>query len=102
MIFFYIILPCLIVKCLILPRFVMSYLTLIHLLEPNKCLSESCYNNATCIHGNTSYTCICVTGYDGENCDIGKFSLHNASYKGGALTDRLLFKNVLVMTWLIE
>ena len=35
------------------------------------CDSNPCYNNATCLaNGNTSYSCLCLTGYTGFDCSI--------------------------------
>ncbi len=36
------------------------------------CLSSPCYNFGTCAPGINSYTCFCLTGYEGLQCQIGK------------------------------
>ena len=40
-------------------------------LEVNICIPDPCENNATCVNLFTNYTCLCPTGYTGNNC---KFS----------------------------
>ena len=35
------------------------------------CTSNPCLNNASCLaNGNTSYSCLCLAGYTGFDCDI--------------------------------
>ena len=36
------------------------------------CLPDSCQNGGTCRDGINSYTCDCVTGYTGDNCETGE------------------------------
>ncbi len=38
----------------------------------NECASNPCRNGGTCVDGINSYTCQCVQGYFGTNCEIGK------------------------------
>ena len=38
-------------------------------LDIDECLSNPCYNNATCNDGIDSYTCSCNTGYTGSLCE---------------------------------
>ncbi|KAI8509436.1 hypothetical protein Bbelb_132840 [Branchiostoma belcheri] len=35
----------------------------------DECASSPCLNGGTCSDGDNSYTCQCVTGYDGDNCE---------------------------------
>lgn len=39
----------------------------------NACGSNPCQNQGTCNNGNT-YSCSCIKGYSGINCEIGKSS----------------------------
>lgn len=36
------------------------------------CADEPCLNGGTCNDGVNDYTCICVDGYTGHNCSVGK------------------------------
>ena len=36
------------------------------------CTDQPCQNGATCIDAVNDYTCNCVDGYTGKNCNIGK------------------------------
>ena len=40
-------------------------------LDINECDSSPCQNGGTCNDGINSYTCTCVPGYTGGNCEIG-------------------------------
>lgn len=42
----------------------------------NNCDPNPCQNNATCQNDIDSYTCICVHGYEGDNCEIGNAELY--------------------------
>ena len=33
------------------------------------CASEPCQNDGTCIDGINSYTCACLDGWSGDNCE---------------------------------
>ena len=37
----------------------------------DECSSSPCQNGGTCIDGINSYTCVCVPGHAGDNCEIG-------------------------------
>ena len=36
------------------------------------CSPDPCLNGATCVDGVNSFTCTCVVGYMGTNCETGK------------------------------
>ena len=40
----------------------------------NECASNACQNGATCIDLVNGYTCTCVIGYTGINCQTSTFS----------------------------
>jgi hypothetical protein len=43
------------------------------LLDVNECdVDDPCQNNATCVNNEGSYKCVCVDGWKGQNCHIGK------------------------------
>ena len=41
-------------------------------LDINDCTNSSCYNGATCVDGINNYTCLCSTGYIGDNCNASE------------------------------
>ena len=40
----------------------------------NECSPNPCLNSGTCIDGVNSYTCKCLAGYVGKNCETGECS----------------------------
>ena len=54
--------------------------TKILLAEINECWSNPCVNGATCTDHVGSYSCQCVPGYEGTNCQ-GKLNLNQLAYK---------------------
>ncbi len=44
------------------------------LVDINECGSNPCMNGATCTDDVNSYTCTCVAGYIGTNCETGESS----------------------------
>ena len=44
------------------------YITII----ADKCASSPCQNHGTCTYDLTKYTCTCVAGYKGINCESGR------------------------------
>ena len=36
------------------------------------CADQPCLNRGTCNDGVNDYTCVCIDGYTGKNCSIGK------------------------------
>ena len=36
------------------------------------CNTNPCQNGGTCVDGQTSYTCTCVEGWEGTDCDMSK------------------------------
>ena len=43
-----------------------------HLSDVDECSSGPCQNGGTCADGVNSYTCSCVAGYTGMNCETGQ------------------------------
>ena len=41
------------------------------LVDINECSSSPCVNRATCTDAVNSYTCACVAGYTGTQCETG-------------------------------
>ncbi len=41
--------------------------------ETDECASNPCQNDATCMDFSNGYYCPCVAGYEGANCEIGRF-----------------------------
>ena len=45
-------------------------------VDLDECESDPCENGGECHNGNNTYTCSCMPGYNGTNCETGK-QLHN-------------------------
>ena len=43
--------------------------------DVDECISAPCQNSGTCADGVNSYTCTCVAGYTGTNCETSKAPL---------------------------
>ena len=44
------------------------------LADIDECTSNPCQNGGSCNDQINSYTCNCVDGYDGENCETGNIA----------------------------
>jgi hypothetical protein len=42
-------------------------------IDVNECLSNPCTNGGTCKDNVNGYTCTCAPGYNGTNCQQGKY-----------------------------
>ena len=62
-------------------------------VDINECTSSPCMNGATCTDAVNSYTCGCVAGYMGTDCETG-LSLTLASTR--SLCSSMLYKNNLL------
>ena len=45
--------------------------TLLLYIYIDECSSDPCMNGGSCTDGINSYNCDCVSGYSGEDCEIG-------------------------------
>ncbi len=52
-------------------NFLVSFFNVI--LEVNPCTSDPCENGATCRNDAGRYECVCVNGFEGDNCEIGRY-----------------------------
>ena len=52
------------------------FLSIIILFPKNPCLNGPCLNGATCQtgFGSHGYRCVCVNGFQGDNCEMGKLT----------------------------
>lgn len=41
-------------------------------VDVDECLSNPCQNGGTCVDNSGSHSCICLAGWTGQNCTIGK------------------------------
>ena len=46
-----------------------------HILDINECLNNPCLNGGTCENVEGGYTCRCVAGWEGPECDTGKYTM---------------------------
>ena len=53
----------------------MNFFFLIFLTDINECDPNPCQNEGTCVDGIDSYTCTCVAGYTGINCETSEYTL---------------------------
>ena len=69
-------------------------------VDVDECASSQCQNGGTCIDGINVYTCNCVPGYAGENCQNGKINclLPHKNLRNGKNNWKLL--NKLQITWI--
>lgn len=42
-------------------------------IDINECASNPCQNGATCLNEVNQYSCRCAPGYEGNNCQFGKY-----------------------------
>ena len=47
----------------------------VFMTDIDECSSNPCLNGATCVDGTNGYTCTCVAGYTGTNCETGECNL---------------------------
>ena len=41
-------------------------------IDTDECASSPCQNGGTCTDGVDAYTCACVSGWEGEECQTGE------------------------------
>ena len=51
--------------------YILSFI-LLHSLEINVCEENPCQNGGVCENEEDTYTCNCIEGFTGDNCDEGK------------------------------
>ncbi|XP_072924168.1 neurocan core protein isoform X3 [Hemitrygon akajei] len=52
--------------------------------EPDPCQTNPCLHEGTCLSNSTMYTCDCVAGFTGENCEIDIDECHSSPCENGA------------------
>ena len=45
-----------------------------YILDIDECNSGPCQNDGTCVDGINSYSCSCLAGYSGPNCESSEYS----------------------------
>ena len=50
-------------------------ITFVTFVDIDECASGPCLNGGTCVDEIDSYTCNCQPGYNGTNCENGKYVL---------------------------
>jgi len=48
----------------------------------DECEDRPCLNNASCVQGTGSFTCVCVPGYTGVLCETGERGFSQSSLQG--------------------
>ena len=56
--------------------YICSFFEYYFLPDIDDCASSPCQNSGTCTDGVNEYTCTCVTGYTGSNCEISRSHSH--------------------------
>lgn len=51
------------------------YLFRFLLPDINDCVNHTCENGGSCVDGVNNYSCNCLVGFTGQQCQIGKFLL---------------------------
>ena len=51
---------------------ILSYYYFLFVLDIDDCVNRICHNGGSCVDGINSYSCNCVTGYNGDHCETGK------------------------------
>uniref|UniRef100_K1RUJ1 Versican core protein n=1 Tax=Magallana gigas TaxID=29159 RepID=K1RUJ1_MAGGI len=65
--------------------------TIKSMCDINECDSNSCQNGGTCHNGNNQYTCSCLPGWTGTNCeiDIDECASTPCMYGNDCIQDRI-------------
>ena len=62
----------------------------------DECASAPCQNDGSCLDAINGYTCDCVDGYEGTDCEIGKFDHLMSQSQPASSTSMLLnLSNIL-------
>ena len=68
------------------------------LLDINECLSNPCRNGGICVNGQNRYSCTCLPGYHGDNCQQGKLNI-GLLQKSCLRTTVWFKKNKVLFSW---
>lgn len=60
------------------------------LLTVDYCFPNPCVNAVTCTSGDTTHECLCLDGYEGENCELEIDECETNPCLNGATCDDLL------------
>lgn len=60
------------------------------IFSTDECLSNPCFNGATCLEYDEAYHCICMPGFDGYDCENGKNKISSFQFVYDVLRYRQL------------
>ena len=61
--------------CILLQRSLQGKVVTVLFTEINECESSPCQHNGTCIDEVNRYSCVCIPGYTGVNCEKGALNI---------------------------
>ena len=56
-------------------KWIIIILRMLLISDIDECASNPCQNGATCADYTDMYTCECAAGWEGTECDIGRFGM---------------------------
>ena len=70
------------------------------MIDVDECSSSPCQNGGTCDDAVNMYTCSCAAGFNGDNCETGRFSAILYNVKDVKVKDFL--QNTFILTYKVK
>ena len=69
-------------------------------LDINECASNPCQNGGACVDGVASYTCNCLTGFSGAECQESMYPLQHvySTHSGLRYMHLLIYLYIILLT----